>query len=290
MPRAALFFAAVLILAIGPVHAHDFWIEPSKFVVSLGDSVSLHLREGQELVGNSLPYVSDWFQDFSRSDAQGREPVVSEMGDEPAAILSIRSVGTTLLGYRSTPDFVTLTPEKFEAYLRKEGMETILALRAKLGESDTDARENFVRCAKTYLTTNRRALRKEVHKPLGYTLELIPADNLHLLSPGDTLNVQLLYLGDPLAGALVTAFRKEKPEEKVHVRTDARGRASLNLSASGMWLVKAVHMARLEKHPKADWESYWASLLFELPMRRKMAQPSGGKRPPHRPRRSGPSI
>ncbi len=272
MPRITLCLAAVLILAVGPVRAHDFWIEPSTFVVNLEDSVSLQLREGQELAGNSLPYVPDWFQDFSRSDAQGRAPVVSEMGNDPAAVIRIRSAGTTLIGYRSTADFVTLAPEKFENYLRSEGMETIVALRAKLGESDKEARENFVRCAKTYLTTNGRALAKEVQAPLGYTLELMPADNLHGLSPGDTLNLQLLYLGNPLAGALVTAFRKEKPEAKVHVRTDKQGRASLLLSAPGLWLVKAVHMVRLEKHPKADWESYWASLLFELRARRNIAQ------------------
>jgi len=79
MPRAALCLAVALILAAGTVRAHDFWIEPSQFVVKPGDAVSLHLREGQELLGNSLPYVTDWFQDFSRSDAKGRTPVVSKL-------------------------------------------------------------------------------------------------------------------------------------------------------------------------------------------------------------------
>ena len=78
------------------------------------------------------------------------------------------------------------------------------------------------------------------------------------------LDLRLLYRGKPLAGALVIAFRKAAPEDKVQVRSDARGGAALRLSASGIWLIKAVHMVRLENHPKADWESYWASLLFEL--------------------------
>jgi uncharacterized GH25 family protein len=81
------------------------------------------------------------------------------------------------------------------------------------------------------------------------------------------LKVQLLYLGKPLAGARVTALRKEKPDAKMHVRTDARGRARLMLPAPGMWLVKAVHMIRLENHSQADWESYWATLLFQVPTR-----------------------
>jgi len=32
-----------------------------------------------------------------------------------------------------------------------------------------------------------------------------------------------------------------------------------------VWLVKAVHMIPLPKDGDADWESFWASLTFELP-------------------------
>lgn len=264
MLRNAFAFAVLLICVVADARAHDFWIEPSQFVVKPRESVSLYLREGENLVGNSLPYVTDWFREFSRSDARGREPVTAELGDNPAAVIEIRSSGTTLLGYWSTPNFVALAPAKFESYLRQEGLEYVLAQRARLGESGKEARENFVRCAKTYLTTNRDALNAALQAPLGFTLELMPPDNLHALVPGERLDLRLLYLGKPLAGALVTAFRQAAPEDKVHVRSDAQGRAALRLSASGIWLIKAVHMVRLENHPKADWESYWASLLFEL--------------------------
>jgi len=263
MLRNTLAFAVLLTCVVADAQAHDFWIEPSRFVVQPRDSVSLYLREGENLVGNSLPYVTDWFREYSRSDARGRAPVTAELGDNPA-VIEIRSSGTTLLGYWSTPNFVALKPAKFESYLRQEGLEHVLAQRAQLGESDTEARENFVRCAKTYLTTNRDALSTALKAPLGFTLELMPPDNLHALAPGERLDLRLLYLGKPLAGALVTAFRQAAPEDKVQVRSDAQGRAALRLSASGIWLIKAVHMVRLENHPKADWESYWASLLFEL--------------------------
>lgn len=267
MPHAARSLAAALLLAAGSAYAHDFWIEPSKFVVEVGESVTLRLREGEALLGNSLPYIDEWFRDFSQSDARGRISIVSEMGNDPAAVIRIRRGGTTLLGYRSAGNFVVLEPDKFENYLRMEGMEFVLALRARLGETERAARENFVRCAKTYLTTDGRVLEQALQQPLGYTLELMPAANLASLAPGEVLGVQLLYLGKPLAGALVVAFRGQTPQAKQRARTDADGRAQLTLDAPGVWLVKAVHMTRLERHPKADWESYWASLLFEVPAR-----------------------
>ena len=36
-------------------------------------------------------------------------------------------------------------------------------------------------------------------------------------------------------------------------------------AVDGVWLVKAVHMVPLPKGQDADWESFWASLTFELP-------------------------
>jgi hypothetical protein len=47
-------------------------------------------------------------------------------------------------------------------------------------------------------------------------------------------------------------------------RTDTTGRASIPMTMAGQWLVRAVHMLRVEGDPKADWESFWASLNFEL--------------------------
>ena len=67
MLRSTAAFAILLTCVVGHARAHDFWIEPSQFVVRPQQAVSLYLREGDKLVGNSLPYVTDWFREFSRS-------------------------------------------------------------------------------------------------------------------------------------------------------------------------------------------------------------------------------
>jgi uncharacterized GH25 family protein len=57
-------------------------------------------------------------------------------------------------------------------------------------------------------------------------------------------------------------MNKMDPGQKLSARTDAEGRVRFRLPQGGMWLVKSVHMI---PGAKADWESYWASLTFELP-------------------------
>ena len=98
-------------------------------------------------------------------------------------------------------------------------------------------------------------------------LELIPGENPYMLTGGQILPVRLLYAGKPLQGALVTAFTKERPGAKISVRSDAKGRAALKIDRPGTWLVKAVHMIPASRESGADWESFWASLTFEVPGR-----------------------
>jgi len=77
--------------------------------------------------------------------------------------------------------------------------------------------------------------------------------------------VRLLYHGKPLEGAEVIAFSKDKPMQKERVRTDKAGMASISLPHKGLWLIKVVKMIRASKDLKdAQWESFWASLVFEI--------------------------
>jgi uncharacterized GH25 family protein len=80
------------------------------------------------------------------------------------------------------------------------------------------------------------------------------------------LPVSLTYQGQPLAGALVVALNRANPTEKLAVRSDKSGRVRLRLPRGGMWLIKAVHMIPAEPESGADWESFWASLTFTLPV------------------------
>jgi len=252
-------------LACGPVQAHDFWIEPATFRPAPGGTVALSLRVGQQFHGNAVPFVPKFFQRFVFIDPQGVERAVDgQMGDDPAGSMPVARAGTYLVGYRSNRDAVSLKPDKFESYLVDEGLEAIIAERARLGESAVDSREEYSRCAKALLRAG------DGHggghdRILGFTLELVPERDPYAMAPGANFPVRLLYLGKPLAGALVVAFRRDKPEEKLSARTDSDGRAVLALASPGIWLVKAVHMIRVSGNPEIDWESFWASLTFELP-------------------------
>jgi len=257
--------ALVALAASGVVAAHDFWIEPAAFRPAPGAEVALRLYVGQDFRGESLIYLPELQERYVYLDAGGERPVPGVAGDDPAGTIRPRGAGVVIVGYRSAPFTVSFaTLAEFEAYLAKEGLEHIGALRKRLGKRDRDITERYSRAAKSLLNVGP-ARPSDGDRRLGFTLELVAERNPYALAPGRELPVRLYYQNRPLADALVIAFTKDAPLTKLRVRTDRDGRARLALARPGVWLVTAVHMVPAAKDVNTDWDSIWASLTFELP-------------------------
>jgi uncharacterized GH25 family protein len=265
MRRAAALVTAAALCA-APLSAHDFWIEPSTFRPQVGDTVTARLWVGPHLQGEPFARFSRLIVTFALFSSAGTTPLSGRDGDEPAGSVRITAPGLQFIGYRSHDYPVSIEAAKFEDYLKEEGLEEIAKIRATRGESQKPAREVFSRAAKALLDAGTPAGKtaKGYDRDLDFTLELIPDKNPYDVAVGTTLPFRLLYEGKPLPGALVQALSKSRPEKGVAARTDAKGRVALNLDASGLWLIKAVHMLPAPKGVDADWQSIWASLTFEI--------------------------
>ncbi|MBL8201494.1 MAG: DUF4198 domain-containing protein [Chromatiales bacterium] len=247
-----------------PALAHDFWIEPAVFTPAAGASLPVTLRVGEDFNGTSQPFVPDWFVDFSVTSAAGRERVRGFVGDDPATTLALQAPGLRLIGYHSTRSFVDLDAERFDKYLQAEGLESVRELRRQRGQDKASGREYYSRCAKSLVSAGDGPA-AGFDRVLGYPLELIPQANPYALAPGKALPLVLHYRGKPIPDVLVIAFTADQPARRFQARTGADGRVTLPLDRAGRWLVKAVHMIEVpDTDPAADWESFWASLTFEV--------------------------
>ena len=243
--------------------AHDMWIDPTTFSPESGQIVGVRLRIGQDLLGDPLPRDPALINQFIVEDETGRKPLVGRDGADPAGFLRVATPGLLVIGYRSNPSAVELTPEKFNQYLKEEGLDAVAALRARRNETGARAREIFSRCAKS-LVLSGSANEKQSDRSLGFPLELVAERNPYALRAGQDLPVRLTYENHPLPGALVVALNRVNPAEKVAARTDRDGRVRLQLRPAGMWMIKAVHMVPAPAGTNAEWASYWASLTFEV--------------------------
>lgn len=251
-----------IVLAAAPLFAHDMWIEPMNFAPDPGEIVGVRLRVGQDLLGDPLARDSKLFKQFFVDDAEGRKPLVGRDGSNPAGFLRVPAPGLLVIGYNSNPSAVELTSEKFNQYLKEEGLDAVAALRARRNETNAKAHELFSRCAKS-LVLSGPANEAQGDRPLGFTLELVAERNPYAIRAGEELPVRLTYENRPLVGTLVVAMNKLNPSEKLSARTGQDGRVRFKLHPGGMWLIKAVHMIPAPAGSDSEWASYWASLTFE---------------------------
>lgn len=276
----------------GRASAHEYWIQPATFRPATDQEIEINLFVGDGLPGEARKRDPgklirfDWIHvsDHSSSPPSSQE-VPGKEGDTPAGKVRLVSPGLHVIAFRNRPTTITLEPDKFEAYLREDGMEHVIDLRKKLGESTKPGREAYSRCAKALVAVNGDG--SGVHDGrIGLPLEIIPLNNPYRplekrrrsaattqptttdapsQQPAPTrMTFQLVENGNPAAGALMAAIWLEKGKSiRRTARTDPDGKASFELLQPGMYVINAVRMTRAKGRDDVDWESTWSSLTFE---------------------------
>lgn len=261
--RLAAYTVLAAVLTSAELLAHDFWIQPATYRPDVGSPVAIHLRVGEHFDGDPVPRDPAHIDRFVAVTASGETPVIGLPGKNPAGLTRISSPGLVVVAYSSRTTSVDLEAVKFEQYLREEGLERIIEARAQSGATNKPAREIYSRYAKTLIQAGPATGGHD--RVVGMRLELIPGANPYAMASGQSLPLTLMFEGKPLAGVLVVAINRAEPKPPVRARTDRAGHVSLSLPRGGAWLVKAVHMVPAPQASGADWESFWASVTFELP-------------------------
>lgn len=281
--------AAILAILVTPsAHAHEMWIRPSKLHAKAGELVEVGLRVGPIEDGGE-PVLRDgrWLERFvllgpglsdpELSGSRNESPILGLDGRDPAGWIRPTRPGRYVIALRSHETVNELPAARFEGYLAEEGMDEVIAERARRGESDRPGRERFSRALKALLTVSsgepahgsRAGLPDgPADRPVGLRLELIALDDPLRLGAGDPLHVELRFEGRPLEGALIRAFplpvSGEGTRAALAVRSDAEGHATFVLPAGGAWLLSTVHMVPAPPDVEETWQSVWTALTFFL--------------------------
>lgn len=267
---------ALALLAI-PVAAHDFWMLPTSFRPAKDQLLNVALYVGDFGKGDEVERKEERTLKFLASTPDGEKQIVGRDGATPAGYLRTKSDGIYVLGFQSNHASVTLAPEKFISYLEERGLDQIKRLRETRGETGKEVHEIYSRSAKSILQVGDSAS-SGWSAALGLDLELTPGENPYALTWSEAdksfspLSIVLSFHDKPLVNALVSAINLDAPprdesdvSNSLRGRTDENGRVQLRLPRAGRWLVASVHMRALEVQDQADFESFWASLSFEVP-------------------------
>jgi hypothetical protein len=245
--------------------AHAFWIEPSRFDVKAGESVTFRLRVGLEFDGDDVPRHPAHLRSFDlRSPAaiDRAEPVAGVYGLSPAGFLRFPATTPYVVTYVSAFTGIQLPPAKFAQYVEEEGLVDVAATHPT---GDAPVRERFARYAKTLLVPTTTKPGAALDARAGLRLELVcesKALAFDAVRPS-RLAWRLWFDGRPFARHRVVLERKDAPSARRVATTDADGRVSFPVEALGFYRVRAIVLLRSDD-PAWDWESHWASTTFEV--------------------------
>jgi len=251
----------VLVIA----QAHEFWLQPKKYRYTVGEEMVVDLMVGENFLGE--------YWDLNRHKVEKAEIHFPGGATDLTNTVQIRKgknlaykftkEGTHLLTLRSNAAFIELEGEKFNAYLKEDGLDNILDERTNTATLDKPAREFYQRYAKLLVQSGNKT-DATFSKRANFPVEIMPLANPYTLKTGDYLECRVLYEGKPAAHQLVKVWSYIGNSTFLqNIYTENDGTLKFPISSKGPWMVSTVKMKKSEKEG-ADYQSMWASLVFGI--------------------------
>jgi len=257
------------------VTAHDSWLVASKNVAATNESVRLAF-----VIGEVFPIsehaakperVAEWvvFQGGQQQKVEGYAVEKEEL----TANVKFDQPGIHVVGIAMQASFIELSAKDFAEYLEDEKATAALAAH-RWGPGDQPGREFYTKFAKTFVEVAGGSPQKGFNQRVGHKLEIIPLSNPCEWKVGDNVKVRVLRDGQQAPGLRISSGHEglDKHTYVEHTTTDIDGAARFKLSRPGLWFFRthAIHAIHEQpayappEAPKADWESFWASITFRV--------------------------
>lgn len=262
--KKALVTSIVVILFTIICQAHEFWLETNKYFLNVGERCKIQFMVGENFKGEGWDLKKHRIEKLELNQLSGATNVIdSVLTDEALLKLSFKEPGTKMLVMQSNSAYIELAADKFNEYLKEDGLDEIYAQREKTKTLQTPSRELYSRHTKLLLSVGDK--NDDTYKKVaGLPIEIIPEKNPFTLKKGDKQRFKVLFEGKPLFGGKVRLWNKFDNRTTIqNIYTNQDGTIEMSISTPGPWMISIVRMVP-SKDPKADWQSYWGSLVFAI--------------------------
>jgi uncharacterized GH25 family protein len=254
---------ALLMLLVSVVTAHEFWMQPLKFIYSIGEKAKINIVVGENFMGSPIDLKRERIEKLEHHRVSGFSDLKATTveGKKDHLELELKEEGTQVIAMQTMQTYIEMEADTFNAYLKEDGLDEAYAAREKAGNLDKPGREFYARYTKLLLQVG--AKKDDTYKkPIGFPIEIIPEKNPYTVKPGESIRFKILWNKKPLFGARVKVWnRKEGLTTLQNIYTEQNGTIETRISSKGSWMVSVVYMVP-SNDPKAEWRSYWGSLVF----------------------------
>lgn len=244
--------------------AHEYILLASRFLVTKGETLELHLFVAEGFnIQIERPLQRESTQSFHLLSENGRVDLLSDSPDGQLPVLK-RTVdfdGLGLFHMERNYARITLSHDHFSDYLKEDHIENVHLESSSIKKDQRERYTRYIKCLVQSKALPKDTLYKAI---VNQNLEIVLLSNPYTLPIGSTLKVQILFMGKPLPGKMITARNRigSLPATVQTSRTDSSGICSFKLDRGGDWIIHTTHMIPCPDPSDADWESFWASYSF----------------------------
>lgn len=245
--------------------AHDFWLAPENYTPEPEQDVEISIMIGHVSDNMLWPAMPHRVVAFRSIGPEGIQDHQAELQNMPI-VLNMDEPGLYVLSIETNHAFSELDAEKFNAYVKAEGVTPIRLDRALKGTTAEAGTEIYSRRGKAIIQVGALGAKDPdyLRRPLGQTLEIIPDENPQRVKQGAPMSARIFYRGEPAKGVTVNLVDIQSDQGKVQQDTsNETGQVTFNRPDKGEWMLHAVWSAPIQ-NARADYETIFSSLSFSL--------------------------
>ncbi|HLZ15415.1 MAG TPA: DUF4198 domain-containing protein [Cyclobacteriaceae bacterium] len=264
MKKGVITLSLIFLLRV-MVQSHEFWLQPQKFRYALGEEMIVDFVVGESFEGEPWDLKKNKIEKLELSHLAGVVDLRQQVKIDAKEKLKYKFTeeGTYLLSMQSNSAYIELAADKFNDYLKEDGLENVVEIRTRTNTLDKPSKEFYSRHVKLLVQAGAKTA-DTFKKKTGMRIEIIPQQNPYLLKSGHYLQCLVLFDGKPLAHQMVKVWNKIGNASILqNTYTEDDGMVKFPISSRGPWMVSTVRMIPSEK-PGADWQSFWSSLVFGI--------------------------
>ena len=259
------FLATIFLFIISIfLSAHEFWLQPEKFIYKRGEEMNIKFDTGENFDGENWNGDTSEIESLNFYYADVKDDLTDAMGKEKGDSIQFALVdeGTAMITFNSKNSFIELDSAKFNAYLQEDGLKETIKYRKQNNETGSAGREYNQCSVKTILqvgTVYDSTFQQQTNLPL----DIIPQSNPYAIKKKKEITVKVFFQGQLLPNTLMKVWHRKKDKTtKEEYITNRDGEISFDVERTGKWMVSCVKMMRLTNDPKAQWQSYRGSCTW----------------------------
>ena len=257
-----IFLLCLFTLAI-PLFAHEFWLQPDKFIYKRGDNVNVKFLVGENFEGDNWSGNITKVKSLKLYFLDVEDDLSAQLSENKGDSLhfSFYDECTAMVTFNSTNSFISLGAKKFNDYLIEDGLQNAIDYRKQNNETDSSSREFYQRSVKTIFQVG--AKKNNVSVVTGLPLDIIPQLNPYTLKSNDSLSLQILFNKQPLLNNVIKVWHRYHNKTILQqLTTDVNGKIKIKITTNGKWMVSTVKMEHIDNNEKANWQSFWGSCTW----------------------------